>query len=434
MHSHSSHRTRSQPSSPDCSSEESSKRILFGPLLDISDTDLLDLAVNIREELFGQKTIFRTVAERITGTFNINHIIQLDSFRLVIRTPATGWGENFTPEAKMAIESHAATLKFVEKKTTIPAPKLYKYDVTFENEIKAPYICMSWLPGQTADKNWWNQSRRAEEAHHRTLETLAGFMAQLSPHTFDKIGSLYEDADGNFTVGPGVIGQVGPAGLPVVKKFGPFTKGRDFLDYDYVVPPPEESKEPAATDEVMPLIIPLVPFQSVSEGFVLPKPDNDLQNILVDHLGNVTGILDWDNAVISPRCIGNCSYPGWLWRDFDPLLYNYLGDEKENSPEQLSQYRNFYNEKLGDALQRNSDWEWNEKSHIREAIWLAATDYTSRNEIVKKLMEEALKAVVVDERIARPHNVEEHLNLIQNDDYYIDQWDDLRLRLKELIG
>jgi hypothetical protein len=40
------------------------------------------------------------------------------------------------------------------------------------------------------------------------------------------------------------------------------------------------------------------------ETFVLRHPDLDLQNILVDDDGNVTGNIDWDNCLAVPQCIG----------------------------------------------------------------------------------------------------------------------------------
>jgi hypothetical protein len=53
------------------------------------------------------------------------------------------------------------------------------------------------------------------------------------------------------------------------------------------------------------------------ETFVLRHPDLDLQNILVDDAGNVTGIIDWGNCLTVPRCIGYASLPDFLRRDWD---------------------------------------------------------------------------------------------------------------------
>jgi hypothetical protein len=49
--------------------------------------------------------------------------------------------------------------------------------------------------------------------------------------------------------------------------------------------------------------------------FVLRHDDLDLQNVLVDYGGNVTGIVDWDDCMMVPRCIGYSSLPTSLRHD-----------------------------------------------------------------------------------------------------------------------
>jgi hypothetical protein len=52
------------------------------------------------------------------------------------------------------------------------------------------------------------------------------------------------------------------------------------------------------------------------ETFVLRHPDLDLQNILTDEEGNITGIIDWEGCMTVPRCVGYASYPEFLRRDW----------------------------------------------------------------------------------------------------------------------
>jgi hypothetical protein len=56
----------------------------------------------------------------------------------------------------------------------------------------------------------------------------------------------------------------------------------------------------------------------VDETFTLHHNDLDLQNILVDDEGKVTGIIDWDNAIAAPRCIDATAVPMFLRNDWFP--------------------------------------------------------------------------------------------------------------------
>ncbi|KAF2751323.1 hypothetical protein M011DRAFT_483258 [Sporormia fimetaria CBS 119925] len=51
------------------------------------------------------------------------------------------------------------------------------------------------------------------------------------------------------------------------------------------------------------------------QSYVLCHPDLDLQNILTDEDGNVTGIIDWEKALAVPRCVGYASLPLFLRYD-----------------------------------------------------------------------------------------------------------------------
>jgi len=76
------------------------------------------------------------------------------------------------------------------------------------------------------------------------------------------------------------------------------------------------------------------------ETFVLSLPDFDSQNTMIDERGNLTGIIDWDNVETVPRFLGYSSFPGWITRDWDPLIYYYPENkESENSPEELRRCR-----------------------------------------------------------------------------------------------
>lgn len=175
----------------------------FGPLLFISVENLLKLATRIRKDALGTETRQSRFIRQYNGEYNINHIIQLDNLKLVIRVPASGWGAGRTLDAVNSLKSQVATLRFLEKKAGVPAPRAYHFHVSAVNEIGAPYVCTSYIEGESLGGAWFDDSRDMplEERRLRTLSCLAGIMARLAPFMFDKIGSLVEDEDEEFSVG-----------------------------------------------------------------------------------------------------------------------------------------------------------------------------------------------------------------------------------------
>lgn len=126
---------------------------------------------------------------------------------------------------------------------------------------------------------------------------------------------------------------------------------------------------------------------SKRETFVLSLPDFDSQNVIIDERGNLTGIIDWDNARTVPRFLGFSSFPGWITRDWDPIMYYYpVNKEKENSPEELERYRERYNGRMQEMLCGKGDSRFVNKSHIFEAVAIAAYDDVRRLEIVRKIV------------------------------------------------
>jgi Phosphotransferase enzyme family len=124
------------------------------------------------------------------------------------------------------------------------------------------------------------------------------------------------------------------------------------------------------------------------ETFVLAHLDLSLQNILVQEDGTVTGIIDWDNVHTVPRCVGYARYPSWITRDWDPVLHGY-GDPNarfENSPEELERYRQHYSSAMR-AFRPEKCLDYTTKSHLHEAVSIAAYEPICTPEILRKIFE-----------------------------------------------
>lgn len=92
-----------------------------------------------------------------------------------------------------------------------------------------------------------------------------------------------------------------------------------------------------------------------------------------------------------PRCVGYASYPSWITRDFNPLMYGWPQlAGSENSPEELERYRAYYNGEMGEALGWEGDWVYTERSHVRQAVWNAAMSGMCRLDNCRKLVQVAV--------------------------------------------
>lgn len=176
----------------------------FGPLVAITAESLVLLASNIANRCLHLPGSSGKLVARISGSYNITHVVELESVKLVIQVSATGWGSGITPTAAHAIESQVAITRLIRSKTTIQVPEIYALDTTDSNEIGAPYLCMNFIPGKPVSEVWFDDpgTLPREELRLRILTSLSRTMAQFSCLTFDKMESIMEDGSGSTVVGP----------------------------------------------------------------------------------------------------------------------------------------------------------------------------------------------------------------------------------------
>ncbi|KAK0737238.1 kinase-like domain-containing protein [Apiosordaria backusii] len=351
----------------------------FGPLLSIPPPSIIKLAHDVATQKGLKPRTKGKLLERLEGSNNLIHTVDFGSIKLVVRIPAIGFGSRMTAIAAQALESQVATLRVIRKKTSLPVPEVYSHDTTSKNEIGAPYICMSFMPGQPAYKLWFSpqKSRRKltrEQLRLNILTSVANAMAKLSSLTFDKMGSIQDDGLGGTTLGPCY----------------------EWDEKDDASRGSSSRQKPASPGKRQGVGDTHIDSLPAQHTFVLDFPDFDLQNVLVDPKGNVTGLVDWDLVQTVPRYVGYARHPGWITRDWDPLMYTWpQNPDREDSPELLEKYREYYHRRLGQALSRKGDWEclslvFNQKSHLFEAVWNAALLYRNRLEICRKFVQVAV--------------------------------------------
>lgn len=378
----------------------------FGPLLSISNQSLIDLACNIRRENKNNSFTSAKLISRLNGSYNLVHIVKFDDgARLVVRVPATGWGDRFTESAKRSLISQVVTMRLVRTKTTIPVPEVYAVDSSSSNLIGAPYLAMSYIHGHSVYSKWFHETGPTpmEERRLTILDNLARAMSQLQRLQFNMIGSLESQdwmSENGISLGPcyrwdeGIFGDDNYGQNLRVNEFGPFESSKSYLRYhiEHYGDPTKHSPLAIGSRALLDMMVSSLPLSteresSNRESFVLSLPDFDSQNVMIDEQGNLTGIIDWDNVQTVPRFLGFSSFPSWITRDWDPIMYHYPANkERENSPEELKRYRQRYNSTMREMLHGKGDLRFVNKSHIFQAIAIAACDDVHRLEIVRKIV------------------------------------------------
>ena len=244
---------------------------------------------------------------------------------LILRIPRE---DNARPDLQVGI------LNYVRQRTSIPVPTIESTDFTVNNAIGKPYVLQHQVPGRDLDSVWddLGHSQRcviAKEVGH-LIKTLLSVESEVT-------GIVEPATDGSYTSTkmPNIIPftLTGTHGDPVeelepssVKDLG-YTRPRestlDFFEH-YI----SRWRNSALAESQMNCDIKLydnllrVAREMDALGFF--KPDRhclchlDLhpRNIMVETDSEksirVTGILDWDDAVIAPKVV-NCQPPGWLW-------------------------------------------------------------------------------------------------------------------------
>jgi hypothetical protein len=110
--------------------------------------------------------------------------------KLCMKIPATGWSKRWTTEDAAALRLEALTMRYMRTVLcdTFPSPDLLAYDTTFENEIEAPFILVTCLPGKSGLLTWYDSAVDSSDEGIRSdrrekmLESLAHSYGKAACH------------------------------------------------------------------------------------------------------------------------------------------------------------------------------------------------------------------------------------------------------------
>jgi aminoglycoside phosphotransferase len=345
----------------------------------------------------------------------------------VIKVPVTGTKELWNEERAHAMRCEAMLMKHMER-TGIPVPQVRAVADNTDSDLGAPYILMRRVPGKGAHNLWFDYddeehlnvdcpSPELEKKRETFLRSLAHEMAKLQELQFDKIGMLdfgdsWKDCDNECdepVIGPLLLDTVDDEQVNRL----PFSSAHGFMSTIIEERWPanmtlahikgEEDNEEDIKElhqyrgirKIIDIIFSSAPFASTQEKetFVIRHPDLDLQNILTDDEGHVTGIIDWDGAVTAPRCIGFSALPHFLVHDWHP---GFSFDDCPHMSWSVDRYRRIYADAMKEALIELAETEPNGpglydgkytyNSALYQAVWASVTRGGSPPDLVNKVL------------------------------------------------
>ncbi|KAI3316650.1 kinase-like domain-containing protein [Xylariaceae sp. AK1471] len=324
----------------------------------------VDALLALAGELRGQSCTCDVSKAPKSGSLNWVIFVSFDDgIDWVFRSPCTS--AVFTDEsASKMLVSEAATMKYLRAHCSVPVPEVYSYSGTKDNDIGVPYILQSKAAGRPlAEYDWADASSQpwqydfsrsllplSDQDRHKIIRQLGVIMSRLLEVRFDRIGSIFEDGQGNFLVGeclsPALIWQWRDTIEEVIHR-GPFSEDKQYFNSlisaftshakelvmaprAFFAPVPSPPEYPtlnsflAATRRWNDFVTVggklensknrldyciaghflynMIPCLSTpaSSSFTISHPDLHAGNIFVDEDLNITCIIDWASTTTGP--------------------------------------------------------------------------------------------------------------------------------------
>jgi hypothetical protein len=213
-------------------------------------------------------------------------------------------------------------MRFLKEHSTIPIPRVYGYDDDSDGNIGGKFVVLEYVDGRRVDQIW---NSLTEAQREKLTLSLADLWSQLMGQSFEKIGSLYEQPEGRFFVGPMTFLPTNnhfAISAPDETKCGPFSTTQEWLEANArqelayklsLTPPPEASSRMNAVLDSICLSDDLQSSKSWAASHLsIEHVDYSTHNILVSSADPtvILAVLDWEGARIVPMWAMN---PVFRW-------------------------------------------------------------------------------------------------------------------------
>jgi len=313
-------------------------------------------------------------------------------------------------------EHQVATLQYVRSKTSIPVPTIAATDFTCDNALEKPYVVQHRMPGIDLESIWDNLSHSQRR-----------IVAKELGHVVKSLLSVESPLAGTIQAAP--KGSETPGESPTIVPWKLDFRG-EILEETEIMPIARShgttlglfelyfgrwknavlSENLGEIDEEVKLYDDLVRIARQMDELGLFKPDanclchldlHNRRNFMIqlgpDDSLEVTGILDWDEAVFAPKVV-NCQPPGWLWgydkdthvdeNDLLPWPYELEGSNTIPSTPEQRELKHIFEESAGSDYPQLA---YDESSRFARTLFRLATlgltanwNFTAAERIVKE--------------------------------------------------
>ncbi|EME38203.1 hypothetical protein DOTSEDRAFT_75698 [Dothistroma septosporum NZE10] len=284
-----------------------------------AEPDLEQIEQLSRQSLHIAKDDNCTVKFYAQGGFNKLYTVEANGRGWIMRVALP-----VDPYRKTA--SEVATIRFVHRSTSAPLPDILSYDASNENGLRFEWMLMEHMPGTVLERSWRTISLSQKVA---LVKKLAQYQSELfhNAHRFQHIGNLFESQSSTYKIGS-IVSMTffwGDRGARDVNR-GPFGTSYDWLsarlqlvleDQDRILANTEDEDElddaqaAKALAERLIALLPKILKSDDTEPTMLFHDDLHEKNILVDHVGNITAVLDWECVSVLPLWMA-CQPPALL--------------------------------------------------------------------------------------------------------------------------
>jgi Ser/Thr protein kinase RdoA (MazF antagonist) len=225
--------------------------------------------------------------------------------------------------------SEVATMRYVQKNTSIPVPAVLGYEASNDNALQFEWMLIQYMPGTVLEQRWRKMSLSTKED---LVKKLAHFQSELFSKTprFQAIGNLYQKSPESSEIGSLVStgffwGDRGARAQDINR--GPFRNNHQWLSARLNLVLQDQAKilaksndedeiEDAQTaknlaERLLALLPSIFRADEAVESTILYHDDLHESDILIDESSNITAVLDWECVSFFPLWMA-CQPPAFL--------------------------------------------------------------------------------------------------------------------------
>ncbi|KAH7019869.1 kinase-like domain-containing protein [Ilyonectria destructans] len=223
---------------------------------------------------------------------------------------------------KTSMLSEIATMRIIQKHTTIPIPRVFDFEMSADQPFGHPYVFVEYLGGRSLPNGLATTIPR--QYHGKVAKQLANVFAELQNLTFSRIGRLWcgENADQPVEI-MAMAWHSSPG--PLETSFEYFYNQRQDENREIMAMHPDDSDWLTACWVLKTALTQIIVEDRVRGPFPLCHLDLHFGNMLFDNEYNLTGIIDWSSAQAAPLeqlsvCPEFITFPGLSDEENQPIV------------------------------------------------------------------------------------------------------------------